>query len=385
MRVPISAFLLTALLGSAAAGDEPQAAPTPSATDASAQVARLIADGTKLHDRGDYDGAIATYRKALAVDPGNPQALYEIAYSQYQKKDLKGALATAEEAGRAALQPKMLAVLVGNIQDDLGEPGKAIAAYRKGLVADPAFFLLYFNLGTTYVRSGQLDLARIAFENAVALEPRHPGSHFGLARVYKEQGYRVPAILAATRFLVLESGTPRAAQAAQWIDDLFRLGVEEKSKTETSITIDPDAPKDEGDFTATDVMVPMLQASQKTIQQAGGTLDGPPEMSRLAQLLAVVGEFGEKDPGNGFAMEYYVPFNVALVRKDATAALAAIALRGNRSKEIEAWTSGHRKAIEDAVSVINGFKWSTARPALPADPPSSPAPAAPPTRHPAGA
>lgn len=49
--------------------------------------AEFIAQGIKLHDRGDYTGAIAKYKKALLIDKNSEQSNYELAstYFAYKK------------------------------------------------------------------------------------------------------------------------------------------------------------------------------------------------------------------------------------------------------------------------------------------------------------
>ncbi len=266
----VASLLAAACLGSAGA---PETTPPPR-PDASVQAGRLIDEGVALHDLKDYDGALAKYRQALELDPENTRALFETAYSLYEKKDLAAAAAYAERSGLAPDPPRQLPVMLGNIYDDLGDSKKAIATYRRGIAKDPNLFLLYFNLGTTYERLGNRNIARAAFENSASLEPRHASSHLYLARVYKAQGYRVPAILALTRFLLLEGSGPRAEGAVLWLDEMFEQGVELKADGSTNITVDPDRPKDEGDFTGPDMMVSLVQASKnlprtRTIRRRG--------------------------------------------------------------------------------------------------------------------
>ena len=363
-------LLLAVSSGAAARTDPPRAEPTPAAPAPDpSRISRLIDEGVALHDRRDYDGAIAKYREALALDPENSRAQYELAYSQYEKKDLPAALETAQKAAIIGKKPeRRLAVMIGNILDDMGKRTEAIAAYRKGLEIDPDFFLLYYNLGTTYERLGQRDLARAAYENAVALRPRHASSHLGLARVYKAQGYRVPAILAAVRFLQLEPASPRSAGAVQWIDELFRLGVEIKDETHTNITVDPNTPKDEGDFAGADLAIPMVQAIQKEDQKPGESSEGPPEMNRLVRVLSIVGELGESGFGKGFAAEYYVPFVRDAVERKAAAALAASTLRGAGSAGVEAWIAAHDKEMAELAAFTEAYTWPSIRPKLPEPP-----------------
>jgi tetratricopeptide (TPR) repeat protein len=55
----------------------------------------LIKEGVALHDRGDYDGAIAKYEEVLKDNPNNVLALYEQSYSYSMKKDYRKSLEIA--------------------------------------------------------------------------------------------------------------------------------------------------------------------------------------------------------------------------------------------------------------------------------------------------
>ena len=63
--------------------EPPKLTPTP-LTDSQRS---LIREGIALHDRGDYDGAIANYEEVLRETPENDFALYELALTCQAKKD----------------------------------------------------------------------------------------------------------------------------------------------------------------------------------------------------------------------------------------------------------------------------------------------------------
>jgi tetratricopeptide (TPR) repeat protein len=131
-----------------------------------------ISEGVLLHDAGEYDKAIAKYREALAREPGNVTALYEMALSHYAKKDLAAALEAAEAGIRFAdpLWPALY-VLIGNVRDE-GDSAGAIAAYRAGIKEDPKVAQLHLNLGVTLFRQKKWKAARLSFQQAVVLATR---------------------------------------------------------------------------------------------------------------------------------------------------------------------------------------------------------------------
>ena len=97
----IRPLLLAAFVAAPLAGMPVAAATATASTDSTtAAAAKLVAEGTALHDAGQYDEAIARYRQTLALDPDNAIARYAIAFSYAVKKDY----ARCVEAARDALQ-----------------------------------------------------------------------------------------------------------------------------------------------------------------------------------------------------------------------------------------------------------------------------------------
>ena len=106
--------------------DPPTLTPTP-LTDSQKQ---LMKEGIALHDRGDYDGAIAKYEELLRENPENDTALYELGFSYRMKKEYRKSLDVAYKAAQYKSNIlTLIYVLIGNDLDDLGEPKKAIEVF----------------------------------------------------------------------------------------------------------------------------------------------------------------------------------------------------------------------------------------------------------------
>ena len=366
VRLLIAVVLLSGL-ACPALSDGPQAKQGSEAVDRAA-VAALIQEGNALHDRGDFDAAIQKYREALALAPDDGGAMYEIAFSLFAKKDLKAAAEVANAALRGANVPRGLFVLLGNIYDDMGESALAMRAYRSGIASDPGLFLSYFNLGIAYERLNAYTQARACLENSVALAPLHPGSHFALGRVYRAMRYRVPAIMAVTRGLSLEPRSDRAKAFHSILDEIFHAGLETDEKGNSKITIDPDAPKDEGDF-SDEIVIPMFTLSETVIPKAGEKLEGPPGAHRLIMLLKSVGERDAKTLGKGFAAEFYGPFYQELVRENLTKGFVAIALAGVDAPGFAEWRSQNGADMKKVAAMLTRYQWKAPKlPPLPPEP-----------------
>jgi tetratricopeptide (TPR) repeat protein len=83
----------------------------------------IVAEGIKLHDAGDYAGALAKYEEALAMWPQNGFAYYEVGYSTYFQH--------LAAAGKEL--PKPGAVIIGGEP----QPPEVLAAYEKSRRHDP--------------------------------------------------------------------------------------------------------------------------------------------------------------------------------------------------------------------------------------------------------
>ncbi|HKC23981.1 MAG TPA: tetratricopeptide repeat protein, partial [Thermoanaerobaculia bacterium] len=112
MRRVLLAALVALAPAVGRAGQEPGAAPSASAEETSK---RALAEGTRLHDAGDFAGAIRVYDAALASDPSNVTLLYEKAYSSFAKGDAETSRRITEDlASPAARHAPAVYALLGN-------------------------------------------------------------------------------------------------------------------------------------------------------------------------------------------------------------------------------------------------------------------------------
>jgi|GEM_PF-153278 len=130
--------------------------------------------GLAREQLGDRPGARTAYQQAVAIRPDFAEALNNL-----------GSLAQAEAASdeaialfRSALAAKpgmpAAAINLAALQIDvLDDYPAAVQTLRQAIEANPADAGLHFQLGTVYGRLGRSSDARIAYEAAIALAPRH--------------------------------------------------------------------------------------------------------------------------------------------------------------------------------------------------------------------
>lgn len=314
--------------------------PTLTATEPTAQQKLLIDEAIALHDQKNYDAAINIYQRVLKENPDCDLAIYELAFSYYAKKDFPNALETAYKlvqykGNRGILGYGMLA----NIVDDQGKPKEAINIYLsaiKALENDPAYKAhlsnLYFNLGVTYTRQKQAKEARQALKTAVLHDFKYPSPNYILAEVFIATKYKIPALLAAGRFLTLEINTQRASRAAAIFLDVLKAA-EKDEKGNINIFLDLDAPKDEGDFGAMDLFLGTLTAVKTEKDKNKSKIEIFADA--VDTVIALLSE--DKKLGSTFVGRTYLPFMVELKKQGYTKHLAYLILQQNGNKEAEEW------------------------------------------------
>lgn len=119
-----------------------------SAAAADKDYEQQVQEGTRLHDAGDFKGAIAVYRKILKKHPDDARVLYEMSYSSLAAGDQKDAIEYAQKSQAASpAYAAECALMIGAAYDGMGQLKKGEEAFRSGLQAFPDNALLHFNLG----------------------------------------------------------------------------------------------------------------------------------------------------------------------------------------------------------------------------------------------
>jgi predicted TPR repeat methyltransferase len=144
--------------------------------------------GFLLDQRGDSAGALAEYRKAVAINPADPGALNNLASAL---RDLNNP-EEAETCYRRALSIKPdhpeANNNLGMMLSDRGRHSEALEYYRKALAVDPAHVAALTNSGVALRRSGQTDKAIELWKQVVSLRPSYVEAHVYLADTLADLG-----------------------------------------------------------------------------------------------------------------------------------------------------------------------------------------------------
>jgi tetratricopeptide (TPR) repeat protein len=330
-------------------------------TEPTPEQVALVREGVALHDQGRFADAIAKYKQVLARNPWEVRALHELAFTQFASKDYRGALETARLG--AQCRSKSLAgfyQMIGSALDELGKGKEAIETYRAAIKMEPGMGLLHYNLAISLRRAGQPAEAKDAVEQGLESDPNHASSHALLGEVYQEMGYRVPAIMAYSRFLVLEPESPRAGQVLTKLSGLLSQGAS-KGK-ENQINIFMQAPsksrQDEGDFGGADLGLSMALALDfmKKPEEAKEPPKSP--FQKLASLYVMLGAtLDNSKPKGGFAAAYYAPYFSALHKAGHTESFVAHAWKAGKVEGASDWAAANEAKIGAFLAWSKSYQW----------------------------
>jgi tetratricopeptide (TPR) repeat protein len=319
----------------------------------------LVREGIALHDRGDYQGAIRKFQEVLSENPDHAMALYELGFSYFSNKDYKLSLEIAFKG--AQYKSEYLSgfyVLIGNNLDHAGDREKAIKVYKSAIKLFPGDAQLHYNLAVTYISANKFDDAKQSLKSAVASDPNHRSGHLGLSQLYHKDNYKIPALLAMCRFLVLEPTSQRSGPALQRVGELMAggasKGADEKNIT---ITLDPSAKTDEGDFNAISMAVSLLSAARHLDKNKNKT-----EIQMIADdfdtLFSVLSEAKSDKKQSGFAWNYYRPYFVEMKSRKHVEAFCYYICQAGKSDEVQRWLAQNYEKVKAFLDWSKTYQWT---------------------------
>ncbi|HEY3760453.1 MAG TPA: tetratricopeptide repeat protein [Verrucomicrobiae bacterium] len=156
------------------------------------------------------DEAIVQFQKALAINPNNSQARYNLGAALAQKGQLDGAIIQLNAA--LAIDPDDADTHnnLGFILAQKGQTDEAIIQFQRALAIDSNDARAYKNLGDALAQKGRMDEAIIQFENALAIDPNDARSYEHLAGALTQQGHMDQAIIDYQKALAIDPDNARA-------------------------------------------------------------------------------------------------------------------------------------------------------------------------------
>lgn len=361
LRLHVVAFALQIGSFSVFAEDrlpKPDRIPSPPSDEQAA----LIREGVALHDQRNFAGAIAQYKKVLTENPWEVNALHELAFTYFENKDFEAALDTARRGAQCKSQLlPAFHTIIGSALDELGKGSEAIETYRAAIRQNPRAAMLHYNLAISLRRAGKQSEAKTAAEDALHCDPSHRSSHAVLAAIYGDMGYRIPAILAYSRFLTLEPESARATQVLPMLLNLLTRGVGKgKGQNEINIFLSetPKTRQDEGDFLSVEMMMSVGLAADLITVPEQAKKEPKTGFQKLVSIYTGMGEglnlFKSK---RGFAASYYAPYLAALTKAGHTEAFVAHAWKAGNIDGASDWAKANPAKIEAFLAWSKDYQW----------------------------
>jgi tetratricopeptide (TPR) repeat protein len=132
--------------------------------------------GAGYANTGDHARAIALFRESLARDDATAGTWAALGFELAQRNDSDGARAAYERA--IALDPwdPTAWVSLGNMHARAGRAGDAARAWERALALDPSLSAAEFGLASAYLQMGRLDAARQAVRRGRQYDPDSPAA-----------------------------------------------------------------------------------------------------------------------------------------------------------------------------------------------------------------
>ncbi len=325
-------------------------------TDAQMQ---KIREGIQFHDAQNYAQAISLYEAVLKENPDCVLAMYELAISLYQKGDKEKSMEIANMG--AQYKSDELSHFYENmasILDDYGKSEEAIKIYQDGLKimgSDPSFATyrssLYFNLGVTQTKIKKFTEARTSFKQSIENNKRYSSPNYWLSLIFNTNGYKVPALLSAARFISLEYNTQRSQKAAEVIANVLKPA--EKDPKTGNLTVDLNffAPKDEGDFAMVELMLPTLSAISE--EKDKNKTENEKFVDAVDTVIRMAAE--TKGISSTFVGKNYIPFMTEMKKRGHVEALSYLVRYHTGDKLALKWLQTNDAKVKDFIAWAKAY------------------------------
>ena len=320
----------------------------------------IVREGTALHDAKRFAEAVAKYEIVRAENPDCTIAIYEMSYSYYAMGEKTKAMETAYAGSKYKSEElPLFYLMMGNVIDDVGKPDEAVKIYRDALKMlegdkdkDRYLSSLHYNLGVTFVKQKKYDEARIELKKAVEYNFEYPSPNYLLSVAYHDTRYKVPAFLAAARFLALELTSQRSVVASQIIRDVLKPAPKNDKTGNIDIFVNLNAPKDEGDF----AMFELFLGTLTTVKSKDDESKTEEEMfvKAVGTLIALVAE--NKNVRSTFVGKNYVPFLAEMKSRGYSDVLGYVVLHHTGNEVARTWLSSNASKVKEFVAWAKTYK-----------------------------
>ncbi|MFN7916494.1 MAG: tetratricopeptide repeat protein [Vicinamibacterales bacterium] len=341
-----------------------QGAPTRVPANPTPEQETVLREAIDLHDKGEFDQAIAKYKAILEKSPTTVAVLYELAYSYLGKKDFAQAMTTARTGAefKSDLLPMFYDIMASSL-DGQGKPEQAVEMYRKGIAIVPpgAAAQLYHNMAVTYRESLKKPVeAREALQKATALDPLQPDANLLLGQLFQTAGYPTPAFLALSTFLLVDPAGGQALPGYGLWRSVLKGGAATNPDGSPAppgmMRPAPPSKTDLGDFRTFDAqLAPAFAAFSRKLD--GGTPEVEALIEQVDQLLGTLPVTPSGPAAQSFVNTHYVPFFVELKRRNFVEPFVYWASQRAPVPGVIDWLKGNEPRVRTFLEWASNYTW----------------------------
>lgn len=180
-----------------------------------ARANELLHLGNKFFDREEYQLALIEYRRLVSLMPDQSTGYHELSQTFYELKNPDKAIEYANRALQFDPKCWLCYQALGNIYDDAGKSGDALANFQKAIEIVPNSGRPLYNKAVTLQRLKRYSEAIEDLQKAVQVDPGYASPHRLLAVLLSQRGDIYVAESQFKEFLKLEPKGDRAEKVSK--------------------------------------------------------------------------------------------------------------------------------------------------------------------------
>jgi antitoxin component YwqK of YwqJK toxin-antitoxin module len=295
-----------------------------------------IQNGIKLHDEEKYKEAIIEFKKVNKNDTNFVLAVLELANSYIaNKQDSLAVIACNQALHITSPYAPSVMLYKANALDNMGKSDEAIKIYQEGSKKYPLNYSFNYELGILYYKKKKYAEAHEMFVQALKVNPYHASSHLQMGNLAIQQGKIVPAMLAWSYFLTIESSTDRAKEVVIKLEKLSN----NEFQFDDAITIE--SQKDLDDFSEVEALVKSKVALTNKYKSE---IDINYTINKQLQLIVEKMTVDKSD--KGFYMQFYAPIYKDIYKNDYFEPFIYSIFSGLKIPKVDSWNKKNKKTIE---------------------------------------
>lgn len=348
---------LAAATGQRPPADIPTLAPPTKQAPAMTEGERAILNaGIALLNDKQYDQAIAKYRTVLDANPDSAGAMYEIALALTQKGEYGQAIEMATKSAQydTVDLAKCLA-LIGTVYDLAGEPKKALDLYDRAIAILPGAGTLHYNKAVAELGLSGQARALATLKRGAAADPAHATTQQLLGRMFGSDDLRTPAVMAFSRFLILEPASSRTPEVFKLWYTLLFSNVRQGAEGRLEVAVNPDKKTTEGNMLQLDTFIALSQIAAASMPPE--TPPGPRLVRLFTSYLNAVSAHDAGADASAFLWTYYVPYFKQMRERDLVEPFVYYVSQGVGMPGVQDWMAANKSRIDQFLAWDKAYAW----------------------------